>query len=149
MFFYYIVNFICTINSIKAISYFFLMDALKIESLNKELKDLETRSGIIGSAIVKRNGLLITSSLPLDIDYRKLGAMAATMFEAIETASSALGNDHRVYNLTIELEDFQLIIFNVGNDLILAALIDLIIDLGLIFIEIEESIKIINNIIEE
>jgi predicted regulator of Ras-like GTPase activity (Roadblock/LC7/MglB family) len=124
------------------------MEASIIENLNKELKDLEIRSGIIGSAIVKRNGLLITSSLPMDIDHRKVGAMAATMFEAIEAATSALGSDTHVSNLTIELEAFQLIIFKVGIDIILAALLDLNVNLGLILIEIEETIRIINNIIK-
>jgi predicted regulator of Ras-like GTPase activity (Roadblock/LC7/MglB family) len=92
--------------------------------------------------------LLITSSLPIDIDYRKVGAIAATIFEAIEAATSALGSDRHVSNLTIELEDFQLNIFKVGNDIILAALIELNVNLGLILIEIEETIRIINNIIK-
>jgi predicted regulator of Ras-like GTPase activity (Roadblock/LC7/MglB family) len=84
----------------------------------------------------------------MDIDHRKVGAMAATMFEAIEAATSALGSDTHVSNLTIELEDFQLIIFKVGIDIILAALLDLNVNLGLILIEIEETIRIINNIIK-
>ena len=101
------------------------MDSLKIESLNRELKELETRRGITGSAIVSRNGLLITSRLPRDIDQRKIGAIAATMFGAIETASTALGNNEKIYCLTIELEDYQLIVLNANNDIIFALLIDL------------------------
>jgi len=124
------------------------MDTLKIESLNRELKELETRRGITGSAIVSRNGLLITSRLPRDIDQRKIGAIAATMFGAIETASTALGNNEKIYCLTIELEDYQLIILNASNDIIFALLIDLNVNLGLIFIELEETLKKIRNIVE-
>lgn len=124
------------------------MDSLKIESLNRELKELETRRGITGSAIVSRNGLLITSRLPRDIDQRKIGAIAATMFGAIETASTALGNNEKIYCLTIELEDYQLIILNASNDIIFALLIDLNVNLGLIFIELEETLKKIRNIVE-
>lgn len=124
------------------------MDTLKIESLNRELKELETRRGITGSAIVSRNGLLITSRLPRDIDPRKIGAIAATMFGAIETASTALGNNEKIYCLTIELEDYQLIVLNANNDIIFALLIDLNVNLGLIFIELEETLKKIRNIVE-
>lgn len=124
------------------------MDTLKIESLNRELKELETRHGITGSAIVSRNGLLITSRLPRDIDQRKIGAIAATMFGAIETASTALGNNEKIYCLTIELEDYQLIVLNANNDIIFALLIDLNVNLGLIFIELEETLKKIRNIVE-
>lgn len=124
------------------------MDTLKIESLNRELKELEKRRGINGSAIVSRNGLLITSILPRDLDQRKIGAIAATMFGAIETASTALGNNEKIYCLTIELEDYQLIVLNASNDIIFALLIDLNVNLGLIFIELEETLKKIRNIVE-
>ena len=124
------------------------MDTLKIESLNRELKELETRRGITGSAIVSRNGLLITSRLPRDIDQRKIGAIAATMFGAIETASTALGNNEKIYCLTIELEDYQLIVLNANNDIIFALLIDLNVNLGLIFIELEETLKKIRTIVD-
>lgn len=124
------------------------MDTLKIESLNRELKELETRRGITGSAIVSRNGLLITARLPRDIDQRKIGAIAATMFGAIETASTALGNNEKIYCLTIELEDYQLIVLNASNDIIFALLIDLNVNLGLIFIELEETLKKIRKIVE-
>lgn len=125
------------------------MDSLKIQSLNKELKDLETRSGITGSAIVNRNGLLITSRLPRDIDQRKIGAIAATMFGAIETASTAFKNNEKVYNLTIELDEYQLIILNASDDIIFASLIDLNVNLGLILIELEETLKKIRNIVKK
>ena len=124
------------------------MDALKIESLNRELRELEMRSGITGSAIVNRNGLLITSRLPRDMDKRKIGAIAATMFGAIETASTALKENEKVYCLTIELDEYQLIVLNASSDIIFALLIDLNVNLGLILIEIEETLKKIKNIVK-
>ncbi|MFX1444156.1 MAG: roadblock/LC7 domain-containing protein [Promethearchaeota archaeon] len=124
------------------------MDSLKIERLNKELKELETRSGITGSAIVNRNGLLITSRLPRDVDKRKIGAIAATIFGAIETASTALKHNDKVYSLSIELDEYQLIVFNASDDIIFASLIDLNVNLGLILIELEETLKKIRNIVK-
>ena len=122
------------------------MDNLVLPDLNKELERLENFGEIIGVALVNRNGLLISSRLPRDIDERKFGALAATMFEAIETASSSLQND-QVSNLTVEYQDYQLIILEVDYNTILVTLVDLNINLGLIFIEIEEIIKNVKKII--
>ena len=119
---------------------------LKIESLNKELEKLEILGEFIGSAIVNRNGLLIASRLPRDIDDRKFGAMAATMFGAIETAATAV-KEKQINNLTVEFNDYQLLIVGADEQFILVTLVDLNINLGLIFIEIEETIKNIKKIL--
>ena len=113
----------------------------RTEELHDLLMNLEVISGIIGTAIVKSNGLLITSRLPREIDDRKLGAMAATMLGAIETAISALGTTN-INNLTVELgDDYQLIVLKATDQIILVSLLDLNVNLGLILIEIEETIK--------
>lgn len=123
------------------------MSHVNIEDLNKILKRLEKRSEIIGSAIVEQNGLLITARLPRDIDDRKFGALAATMFGSLETAVSFLEND-KVDNLTVELKDYKIIVFNVGK-YIFVSLIDLNVNLGLILIEIEETLKIIEETLKK
>ena len=116
------------------------MNSVKIQYLNRELEKLEEISDIVGTAIVNRNGLLIASKLPRDIEDRKFCAMAATMFGAIETAASTIGSKF-VDNLTVEFNDFQLIIMGADEQLILVSLLNLNTNLGLIFIEIEETIK--------
>ena len=116
------------------------MNSLKVQNLHKELEKLEGISDIVGTALVNRNGLLIASKLPRDIDDRKFCAMAATMFGAIETAASTIGSKF-VENLTVEFNDFQLIIMGADEQLILVSLLNLNTNLGLIFIEIEETIK--------
>ena len=119
----------------------------RTEELHDLLMNLEVISGIIGTAIVKSNGLLITSRLPRDIDDRKFGAMAATMLGAVETATSALGTTD-INNLTVELgDDYQLIVMKATDQIILVSLLDLNVNLGLILIEIEETIKKIKNIL--
>ncbi len=125
-----------------------LNDNLLIESINKELERLENLGEIIGSAVVNRNGLLISSRLPRDIDDRKLSALAATMFEAIETATSNLKNN-QIKNITVEYQDYQLIIVEINDNIILVSLFDLNANLGLVFIEIEEIIKNIINMIKK
>ncbi|MFX1385947.1 MAG: roadblock/LC7 domain-containing protein [Promethearchaeota archaeon] len=123
-------------------------DSIIIDNLNKELERLENFSEMIGSAIVNRNGLLISSRFPRDIDDRKLSALTATMFEAIETASSSLKNN-QIKNITIEYQDYQLITVGINENIILVSLFDLNVNLGLAFIEIEESIRNIKKVISK
>ena len=122
------------------------MNKLEIQSVSRELEKLEGISDIIGTALVNRNGLLVSSRLPRDIDDRKFCAMAATMFGAIETAASTIGSNI-INNLTVEYNDFQLIIMEADEHMILVSLLNTNINLGLIFVEIEESIKNIKKIL--
>ena len=119
------------------------MNDKELQNLNKELNKLEKFSGIIGIAIVNRNGLLISSHLPRDIDDRKFATLAAIMYESIETAVSSLNGD-KIIHLTVEFDEFQLLVIEVDENIVLVSLMDLSINLGLMLIEIEESIKKIN-----
>jgi len=119
------------------------MNDKELQNLNKELNKLEKFSGIIGIAMVNRNGLLISSHLPRDIDDRKFATMAAIMYESIETAVSSLNGD-KIIHLTVEFDEYQLLVIEVDENKVLVSLMDLNINLGLILIEIEESIKKIN-----
>ena len=123
-----------------------MTESPKIDDITRELDKLELVNGIIGTAIVNRNGLTIISRLPRDIDNRKFGAMAATMFEAMETATSTLKDI--VLNLTVEFDDYQLIVYVLNAEVIFVSLLELNIDLGLVLIEIEECTKIIHKFLE-
>ncbi|MHA2038451.1 MAG: roadblock/LC7 domain-containing protein [Promethearchaeota archaeon] len=107
---------------------------------------MEGISDIIGTALVNRNGLLVSSRLPRDIDDRKFCAMAATMFGAIETAASTI-ESNMVDNLTVEFSDFKLVILEANENMILVSLLNSNINLGLFFIEIEEIIKNIKTLL--
>jgi len=113
------------------------------ELFNKKLEKLEAVSGLIGSALINKNGLIMNSRLPRDFDERKFGAMVATLFGSMEAASATI-ND-KILNITAEFEEYQLIIFTLNEEIILATLIEINIDLGLVLIEIEEFIKNINS----
>ncbi len=124
------------------------MNNLIIKNLSKELERLENFGEIIGTALVNRNDLLISSLLPRNIDERRFGALAVTMFEAIETATSNLKNN-QIKNLTVEYQDYQLIIVEIDDKMVIVSLTDIDANLSLIFIEIEESIKNIRRIINK
>jgi predicted regulator of Ras-like GTPase activity (Roadblock/LC7/MglB family) len=123
-----------------------MIEALKNDVLTKELDKLDLVNGISGTAIVNRNGLIIISRLPRHIDNRKFGAMAATMFEAMETAVTALKDN--IVNLTVEFDEEQLIVYAINRELIFITLLELNIDLGIILIEVEELIKFIQKCLE-
>lgn len=118
-----------------------------IKKLNKELERLEIFGEIIGSAIVNRNGLLISSRLPRDIDSRKLASMAAIMYASIETAASSF-KTNELKDLTVDYQDYELSVVTINKDIILVSLFDVKANLGLIFIEIEECIKNVKEIIK-
>jgi predicted regulator of Ras-like GTPase activity (Roadblock/LC7/MglB family) len=115
------------------------MSSLNADIVSKEFDKLDLLAGLIGSALINRNGLTIYSRLPRDIDERKFGAMAATLLGSMEVASSVL-ND-KISNLTVEFEEYQLIVLTVNADIILAILIEIDVDLGLFLVEIEEFIE--------
>ena len=123
-----------------------MIESPKIDNITRELNKLELVNGIIGTAIVNRNGLTIVSRLPRNIDSRKFGAMAATMFEAMETAATTL-ND-RVSNVTVEFDDYQLVVYVLNSEIIFVSLLELKIDLGIVLIEIEECAKLIQKLLE-
>ncbi len=123
-----------------------MIESSKIDGIIRELDKLGLMNEIMGTAIVNRNGLILISRLPRHIDDRKFGAMAATMFEAMETAVTTFKDN--VVNLTVEFDEKQLIVYALNKDLIFITLLELNIDLGMILIEVEELIKFIQNFLE-
>ena len=123
------------------------MDSNQIEQLSKELIKLESVLGIIGTVLANRNGLTITSRVPRSINEKKIGALAATMFEAMETAIEELNQE--IINITVEYDDYQVIVIGATNQVILVALLEYNIDLGITLIEVEESLSNIQEIIKE
>ena len=123
------------------------MDPTVNDFLEAELMKLESISGILGTALVNRNGLSIISRLPRTINEKKLGAMTATMFEAMESATESLNDDF--LNLTVEYDDYQVLIIMTSSKHILITLLEYDLDLGIILIEIEESINKIQELLKE
>ena len=123
-----------------------MIESPKIDDITRELDKLILVNGIIGTAIVNRNGLTVVSRLPRNIDSRKFGAMAATMFEAMETAATTLKD--RVLNITVEFDEYQLVVYVLNSEIIFVSLLELKLDLGIVLIEIEECGKIIQKLLK-
>lgn len=123
------------------------MDSIQVEQLSKELIKLESVLGIIGTVLVNRNGLTITSRVSRTFNEKKIGALAATMFEAMETAITELNEE--ICNITVEYNEYQVVIMGATSQVILVAFIEHNIDLGITLIEVEESLINIQEIIKD
>jgi predicted regulator of Ras-like GTPase activity (Roadblock/LC7/MglB family) len=122
------------------------MNSYDIDLLKHELNKISSTLGIIGCALVESNGLAITSELPRTFNEKTLGAMTATMFEAMESAVP--DKEKKIANLTVEYEDYEIFITKVNDQVLFIGLIEHNIDLGLILIEIEEFIGKISHFLE-
>jgi predicted regulator of Ras-like GTPase activity (Roadblock/LC7/MglB family) len=117
-----------------------------IDIISSQIKHIDTIGGFLGWAIVEKNGLLVKSKLPRDINDKAFGVMSATIYEGIEAAIQSLDNES-IYNITIELNDCQVIVMNLSRDTLIIVILQLDANLGLILIELEEINKKINELI--
>ena len=65
----------------------------KVEEVTKILKELEEKvSDIIGSAVIRTNGLIIASALPSEANERMIAAMSAALLGTSKRSAEALFN---------------------------------------------------------
>ncbi|MEW5936389.1 MAG: roadblock/LC7 domain-containing protein [Candidatus Thermoplasmatota archaeon] len=114
------------------------MTESKSERLQQALKKITAVSGVVGAAIVARNGLLMASDLPREVDERRLGAMTATMMGAVETASITL-NKGSVRRVIAEVEHATIAAMGAGPKAILVCTAQNGVSLGMLLLEMEEQ----------
>ena len=117
----------------------------KEEKLMKPLESLQDIKGIVGAAVVRRDGLLIVSNLPEKIDAEQVGAMTASTVGSGETASEAL-NIGEIEKVTVESEEGKLISVGAGEEAILTVLSEPDINMGLILVEMRDAVKKIKRV---
>jgi len=116
------------------------MDPNAVHKLNSELhKLLDYMRSMIGALIVDKNGILITSQLPREIEERDLGAIALSMHNSLETAIESLDQEE-VAHISVELDDLQIILMK-SEELLLASVLKYSADLGMVLIEMEQLLK--------
>jgi predicted regulator of Ras-like GTPase activity (Roadblock/LC7/MglB family) len=118
----------------------------KEEDLKKILDDFESSGDVTGAAIVRRDGLMIVSSLPEAVNSKAVAAMAAAIVGTGETASNEL-NIGTLNQVVVESGTGKLISVGAGSDAILTALIKPKANMGLILMNMERAAKKISRII--
>ena len=114
------------------------MPASKKERLMGILKGLSSIGDIEGSAIVTRDGLLIASDLPRDVDAETFAAMSATMTGAAETAVGELKKG-TVERVIAEGKETKLIAKGAGPSAVLVCMVASDANLGLILVEMGKA----------
>ena len=120
--------------------------ATKEEELKKVLGDFESTGNVIGSAVVRRDGLMIISSLPREINSKAVAAMAAAIVGTGETASNEL-DIGSLNQIVVESAKGKLISIGAGPDAIFTALVRPKANMGLILMNMERSGKKIASVI--
>jgi predicted regulator of Ras-like GTPase activity (Roadblock/LC7/MglB family) len=124
-----------------------MMAETKSERLSASLKKVVAVSGVAGAAIVARNGLLIASELPRDVDERRLGAMTATMMGAVETTGVTL-NKGSVRRVIAEVEHATIVSMGAGPKALIVCTAENSVNLGMLMLEMEEQASQVRAILE-
>ncbi len=108
------------------------------EKLMEIMRDFESKSGTIASAVVTRDGLLVAHNFRADIDARKVAAMVASAFDSSSRASREL-EQGKLKRLLLETEKGTIVATGVGDRLIFVTLAGREATLGMIFIFMEKA----------
>jgi len=112
----------------------------KKEELEKVLEELGSFGDIVGAAIVRRDGLLIASRLPQNVNGGTVAAMAAAIVGTSETSAKELsiGEFNQVI---VNATGGQYISIGAGPEAIVIALLKTGANLGLTLLEMERGAK--------
>ena len=109
------------------------------------MNDLEGKvADIIGSAVIRTNGLLIASALPSESNERMIAAMSAALLGTSKRSAEALFNGG-FNSLNLELDKGNMFLINAGR-VILVAITKKEPNIGLITLEMEDASKKIRGI---
>ncbi len=117
----------------------------KIEEVTKILQELEDKvSDIIGSAVIRTNGLVIASALPGESNERMIAAMSAALLGTSKRSAEALFNGS-FKSLNLELDKGNMFLIGAGR-VILVAITQKEPNIGLVTLEMEDTSKKIDDI---
>jgi len=114
----------------------------KIDEIQKTLKELEKKAtDIIGTAVIRTNGLIITSALPSESESneRMIAAMSAALLGTSRRAAEALFNGSFL-SLNLELDKGNMFLMGAGR-VILVTITKKEPNIGLITLEMEDTCK--------
>jgi uncharacterized protein len=120
----------------------------KKEKLDEVLTGLMQVGQIKACAIVSKEGLLINSRTPPDVDARIFSALCSTIMGAAEAASGQMATGI-VNQISLKTEKGTIVLIPAGIKAILTVLTDPEAQIGLIFYEMEERASMVDDILRE
>jgi predicted regulator of Ras-like GTPase activity (Roadblock/LC7/MglB family) len=124
------------------------MTVTKKEKLDEVLTGLMKVGQIKACAIVSKEGLLINSRTPPDVDARIFSALCSTIMGAAEAASGQMTTGI-VSQISLKTEKGTIVLIPAGLKAILTVLTDPEAQIGLIFYEMEERASMVDLILKE
>jgi predicted regulator of Ras-like GTPase activity (Roadblock/LC7/MglB family) len=121
------------------------MAKTKKEELDDALSALMQVGQLKASAIVSKEGLLINSRTPPDVDARIFSALCSTIMGAAEAASGQMTTG-TVSQISVKTEKGTIVLIPAGQKAILTALTEPEAQLGLILFEMESIAGQVNDI---
>ncbi len=105
--------------------------------IGRILKDLGRINGVSGSLVVGKDGLIIESEVPSDIDSELVAAMSSAVFGTAERSAEEMKHEP-LEQVMIEGSRGKTLMIDAGEG-ILVVITDIEINLGLIRIEMRRS----------
>jgi predicted regulator of Ras-like GTPase activity (Roadblock/LC7/MglB family) len=96
--------------------------------------------GVRGGIMANREGLLVASFLPPGLDSRLLAALAATIVKVSLMTTKEMGMGSFIHTI-VKASNGYYVCFPVDNEMILACLLEKDVNLGLVLVKMEASIK--------
>lgn len=118
-----------------------------IDEVKEQLETLENRaSDIIGTAVIRTNGLMVASSLPKESNERMIAAMSAALLGTSKRSAEALFNGS-FNSLNLELDKGNMFLIGAGR-VILVAITKQQPNIGLVTLEMEDISRKITQIFQ-
>lgn len=110
-------------------------------NFGKVLENLK-KEGVYGSAIIDKEGDVLASDLPTEVQEDTFGVMCATVIGASNTVNSEVDRGS-VKRVVIDSKKGKIIIASTKMDLLLSVVVSRSQNLGALFEEINNSVKML------
>lgn len=118
------------------------------ERLESAIDELSHLSDIKAAAVVRRDGLVITHTLPDGVDPRIVAAMTAAIVGTSEMATVQLSQG-RFERAIIESDEGKLLSLGAGEEALLVALVYKDANLGLVLMGMEKAARLVDAILHQ
>ena len=118
------------------------------ERLEETIDELSHLSDIKAAAVVRRDGLVITHTLPDGVDPRIVAAMTAAIVGTSEMATVQLAQG-RFERAIIESDEGKLLSVGAGEEALLVALVYKDANLGLVLMGMEKDARLVDEILHQ
>lgn len=118
------------------------------ERLETTMDELSHLSDIKAAAVVRRDGLVITHTLPEGVDPKIVAAMTAAIVGTSEMATVQLAQG-RFERAIIESDEGKLLSLGAGEEALLVALVYKDANLGLVLMGMEKAARLVDAILHQ